>query len=163
MKKLIVLLIGFMVIGCATAQKSKVIQPNEDPESYQRLVNIGSKLLPLMDEENKQKYRIVIVDYDGVNAWTTGGQNPGIFFTRETLDYFTDDELTFIFAHEVSHVKLGHVETKTAASVITTAAFNVANIFIPGAGLLNLLANPLITSAFSAPRNWKPTNWPSNP
>ena len=83
---------------------------------------------------------------------TTGGKSFGLFFTRAALNHFTDDELTFIYAHEVSHVKLGHVEKRMAASVITSTAFHVASIFIPGAGLVNLLANPVITSAFSRPQ-----------
>ncbi len=152
MKKLFVLMIGFIMIGCATGQKFKVIRPIEDPESYQRLVDIGNKVLPVVDGKNMLKYRIAIVDSENVNAWTTGGKNFGLFFTRAALNRFTDDELTFIFAHEVSHVKLGHVEKKMAASVITSATFTVVGIFIPGAGLVDLVANPVITSAFSRPQ-----------
>ena len=105
-----------------------------------------------MDGGNSHKYRIGIVDSESVNAWTTGGRSFGLFFTRAALSHFTDDELTFIYAHEVSHITLGHVEKRITASIITSAAFNVANLFIPGAGLMNLVANPVVTNAFSRPQ-----------
>jgi Zn-dependent protease with chaperone function len=72
-----------------------------------------------------------------------------IFFFRGLLNRFDNEELTFIYAHELAHCKLGHVEKKFAASMGTAIAFNVANIFLPGVALLNLAVNPLITSAYS--------------
>ncbi len=152
MKRLAIFLAGFLMIGCAGPQKTTLLQPAQDPASYQRLIDIGGKVIPAIDVENREKYRIAIVDSEEVNAWTTGGRNFAIFFTRGALERFSDEEITFIYAHEVSHVKLGHVEKKMAASVATTAVLNVAGIFIPGAGLLNLVANPIVTSAFSRPQ-----------
>ncbi len=152
MKRLSLFVAGILLIGCAGPQKASLIQPAQDPASYRRLSDIGARVIPVIDFENREKYRVAVVNSEEVNAWTTGGENFAVFFTRGALERFSDEEITFIYAHEVSHVKLGHVEKRMAASVATTTVLNVAGIFIPGAGLLNLLANPIVTSAFSRPQ-----------
>ncbi len=152
MKRLALLLSGLLLLGCAGPRKVSLIQPVQDPASYRRLGDIGARVIPVIDFENRGKYEVAVVDSEEVNAWTTGGKNFAVFFTRGALERFSDEEITFIYAHEVSHVKLGHVEKRIAASVATTTVLTVAGIFIPGAGLLDVLANPIVTSAFSRPQ-----------
>ncbi len=152
MKRLALLLSGLLLLGCAGPRKVSLIQPVQDPASYRRLGDIGARVIPVIDFENRGKYEVGVVDSEEVNAWTTGGKNFAVFFTRGALERFSDEEITFIYAHEVSHVKLGHVEKRIAASVATTTVLTVAGIFIPGAGLLDVLANPIVTSAFSRPQ-----------
>jgi len=52
-------------------------------------------------------------------------------------------------AHELAHYKLGHIGKRQAASYLTTALMLGLNMIVPGAGLINLAVNPLVTSGFS--------------
>jgi Zn-dependent protease with chaperone function len=57
-----------------------------------------------------------------VNAYTTGMEQPSITIFTELVDLLTDDELLCVIAHEVGHIKCGHVLYKTMARVATAAA-----------------------------------------
>ncbi|HPV50270.1 MAG TPA: M48 family metalloprotease, partial [Smithellaceae bacterium] len=72
-----------------------------------------------------------------------------ITFTKEALEKFDNDTLTFVAAHEIAHDKLGHVAKKIAVSSTITGALVVANVFLPGAGYLNHIINPTITNNYS--------------
>lgn len=84
--------------------------------------------------------------------------------TREVIAYSTDDA-TFYFseglarqplqmvdalvAHEVAHEVLGHAGKRRILSLSLSAGFTVLGVVIPGAGLVDLLVNPLIVRAFT--------------
>lgn len=44
-----------------------------------------------------------------INAFTAGVEKPVIVLTTAAVDLLSDDELYFVIAHEVGHVKSGHV------------------------------------------------------
>ncbi len=136
--------------SCATAPKSNVrmIHPQEDPESYGRIQRIGARLLPVMDNENSEKYRVAILDTPEVNAFADG-PNFQIVFYKGLLDQVNDQQLTYIYAHEVAHIKLGHYGKRVAASVATSIVLSVAGIFVPGLGYLDWVANPVVSRGFS--------------
>ena len=52
-------------------------------------------------------------------------------------------------AHELAHYKLSHLGKRKAASYVTTALMLGLNMVVPGAGLLNLGLNPMVTSGYS--------------
>ncbi len=152
MKRLSVLFLIFVLIfpSCATAPRSNVnmIHPQESPELYGRIQRIGVRLLPVMDNENGGKYRVAILDTPEVNAFADGPKFQIVFY-KGLLDRLNDQELTYIYAHEVAHIKLGHYGKRVAASVATSVVFSVAGIFVPGLGYLDWVANPVVTSSFS--------------
>jgi Zn-dependent protease with chaperone function len=153
MKGLSYLLLVIVLIfsACATpAPKSdvKTIYPHEDPELYTRIQRIGERLLPFMDGVNKTKYRVAIWDTPGVNAFADGS-NFQIVFYRGLLDRLNDEELAYVYAHEVAHIKLGHYGKRVAASIATSVAFAIAGLFVPGLGYMDWVANPLVTRGFS--------------
>ncbi len=92
-------------------------------------------------------YDVFISNKNEPNAWVNISGN--ITFTKEALEKFDDDALTFVAAHEIAHDKLGHVAKKMAVSSTITGALVVANVFLPGAGLLNHIINPTITNNYS--------------
>jgi Zn-dependent protease with chaperone function len=148
--------IFLLMLGCATAPKVKVTKVEEDPASYRRLQGIGSKIFPVLDPERMTNYKIAIIEAETVNAFTTlpkytddGRPIFSIFFFRGVLNKMNDDQLTYIFSHEVSHCRLNHVENRYAASQGISAGFTVLGFIFPGAGYLNLLVNPLVTKAYS--------------
>src|SRR2546428_11819381 len=54
-----------------------------------------------------------------------------------------------LVAHEVAREVLGHIGERRALSLSPGAGFTVLGIAIPGAGLLDFVANPLIVRAFT--------------
>jgi hypothetical protein len=59
-------------------------------------------------------YDVFISDKEEPNAWVNVSGN--ITFTKDALNKFDDDTLTFMAAHEIAHDKLGHVAKKMAVS-----------------------------------------------
>jgi Zn-dependent protease with chaperone function len=51
----------------------------------------------------------------GVNAFTSGHNHPFIVVQTDLLELMTDDEVMAVIAHEVGHIKCGHVLYKTMA------------------------------------------------
>jgi Zn-dependent protease with chaperone function len=152
MKRLSVSLLIFVLIfsACATAPKSDVetIYPYENPELYGRIQRIGERLLPVMDNENRAKYRAAILDTPEVNAFADGSKFQIVFY-KGLLDRLNDEELTYVYAHEIAHIKLGHYGKRVVASVATSVAFTVAGLFVPGLSYLDWVANPIVTRGFS--------------
>lgn len=152
MKRLSVSFFIFALIlsACASTPKSnvKAIHPQENLELYGRIQKIGARLLPVMDYENRAKYRIAILDNPEVNAFANGPKFQIVFY-KGLLDQFNDEELAYVYAHEIAHIKLGHYGKRVVASVATSVVFSVAGVFVPGLGYLDWVANPVVTRGFS--------------
>jgi len=53
------------------------------------------------------------------NAWTSGHVRPYIILTSGLLDLMSEDEVMAVIAHELGHIKSGHVLYRTMALCIT--------------------------------------------
>ncbi len=152
MKRLNLLFFIFALIvsACASTGKGnvKAIHPEENPELYGRIQKIGARLVPVMDDENRAKYRIAILDTPEVNAFADGPKFQIVFY-KGLLDQLDDEELAYVYAHEIAHIKLGHYGKRVVASAVTSAVFSVAGVFVPGLGYLDWVANPIVTRGFS--------------
>jgi len=95
-----------------------------------------------------QAYYYVVIQSNEVNAFMDSTKNL-VGITTGLMNVMDDDQLAFVVAHEVSHKKLGHYGKKVLASTITTTVMRIADIAVPGLGLLNYLVNPLVTNTFS--------------
>lgn len=75
-----------------------------------------------------------------MNAFAMGVKRPVIVVTRGLLDSMTTPEITAVLAHELGHVKCGHMVNRTIASMI--AMFGVMGIsqLIPVLGSAAMLA-----------------------
>lgn len=71
----------------------------------------------------------------GINAFTTGVEKPLIVLASGTVDSLTDDELMFVVAHEVGHIKSNHTLYHMMAQVIPYIG-QVAGDVTLGVGLL---------------------------
>jgi Zn-dependent protease with chaperone function len=69
--------------------------------------------------------------------------------TTGLLTTFDDDELTLILCHERAHVILKHWDKQFWTSQGIGMGFRVLNVFVPGAGLANLIAQPVAMRAYS--------------
>ena len=53
------------------------------------------------------------------NAWTSGHNHPYIIITTGLIDLMSEDEVLAVIAHELGHIKSGHVLYKTMARGIS--------------------------------------------
>lgn len=141
-KILYILLCLFLFVGCA-GKKPQICQ---DEDVKRRAGMMVGRIAQYADPGTKYYY--VVVESNQINAFMDSRKNL-VGLTTGLMNAMDDEELAFVVAHEVSHNILGHYSKKVIASEATTAALRVANVFIPGIGLLNLLVNPAVTNAFS--------------
>ena len=59
-----------------------------------------------------------IQDGEEINAYTAGVERPVIVVTKGAIDRLEEDELLFVVAHEVGHIKSGHVLYYQIANII---------------------------------------------
>ena len=144
MKKIIIILI--LLTGCATQSQLAVLDTRSNPEPYERISAIIDRY-PI-SEISAQKYMILVADSKEPNAFVDSSKKQLIIFNG-LIERMNDEELAVILLHEDAHIKLGHAGKQIAASHTVFAAFQIANIFLPGVGYANLLVNPMVTKAYS--------------
>ncbi|MEK6710456.1 MAG: M48 family metallopeptidase [Nitrospinota bacterium] len=144
--KIAALLLVLVLSGCGAAPKNLISSPAAHPQ-FQRTARtlIGYQKLVCQDCKPND-WKIGIMRSDKINAASGGG---GFFYVTEGALQLPDDELDAMIAHEVAHEIAGHNAKRQLASVAVTGVFMVLGAFVPGAGYLNHLANPLVTRAYS--------------
>lgn len=92
-----------------------------------------------------------------INAFTAGVEHPLIMVSSEAADLLTPDELLFVLAHELGHIKSGHVLyyqiaefLPVIACIVGSATFGVGELL--SAGLQVALLRWKRMSEFSADR-----------
>lgn len=138
-----------LLFGCATTQTKQVslILPKDDPSSYQRFRNLSGMVAPYFSIPF-QSFSLGIVDTEEVNAFVDA-EHKILYITRAALKEFNDQELLCIFAHEWAHVEQGHYGKRVVLSESITILSEIADIFFPGSGSLNVIVNPIATKTFS--------------
>jgi len=116
------------------------------PDPSARIKAIISRVKECMIPHAKD-YAISISNDDNANASVNIAGH--ITFTREAIRLWDDDMLTFVAAHEIAHDKMGHVAKKVTLSGVTTGAMIVADIFVPGVGIINRALNPALVNNYS--------------
>jgi len=71
------------------------------------------------------------------------------FYFSETLARLPQPRLDALVAQQVAHETLGHAGERRALSISLSAGFTVLGVVVPGLGLVDLVANPLIVRAFT--------------
>jgi Zn-dependent protease with chaperone function len=137
MKKLCLMLV--LIVGCATAPPYK-----PDPYLQERSLEIANKALGCI--ASFDRYIVHVVNSQDVNAWMDSSKH---IYMTEGLLKLDKDSIMLISLHELGHDKLGHIYKRAAVSYGITTALIVANVFLPGVGLLNHAINPAVTNNFS--------------
>lgn len=96
----------------------------------------------ILDVELPQLY---ITQDPNVNAFTFGSEQPFIVLNSGLIDLMTEDELFTIIAHEVGHIKCGHVLYKMVASFLRMAAEIIADMTF---GLGKIITGPLLVAFY---------------
>jgi len=71
-----------------------------------------------------------------INAFTSGVEKPIIVLNSGCIDLLTPDELLFVIAHELGHIKSNHVLYYQAASYLPAIAQVIGNMTLGIGGLL---------------------------
>lgn len=104
------------------------------PRQYPRLYAMLQEGCKVLDMPEPEMY---ISNIGIINAWTSGHNNPYIVVEAFLLDLMSDEEIMAVIAHELGHIKCGHV----LYSMMAESVGNLINI----AGSLT----PVIGSTFS--------------
>lgn len=108
------------------------VTPRQLPKLYGMLQEACSVLDVPMPE--------LYVTQGPVNAYTFGHTNPYIVLYTGLIDSMDDDELMAVIAHEVGHIKCGHVLFKSMGSIMGGLAEFAGNVSF---GIGNLITGPI--------------------
>jgi Zn-dependent protease with chaperone function len=121
------------------------------PEVHEKVVAACDIIdLPMMPD-------VYIAAGAEINAFTAGVERALIVLNSSTIDMLSDDELFFVIAHELGHIKSGHVLYYQIAEflpvvgeIVGAATFGIGELL--GAGLQMALLNWKRMSEFTADR-----------
>jgi Zn-dependent protease with chaperone function len=153
MKKLALIFAILILTSCAHQQVEPYVIPQHVKERMANIVSNYTRALNCLKiREDGETSRLGLDPSEKPNAWVNGENE---IIITEGLFQFDNDTITFVLAHEVSHIKLKHVQSKQAVSIATTGVFIVLGAFIPGAGLLNYAVNPAVTNNYSKTQEYE--------
>lgn len=87
------------------------VSPTQCSQLYAQL----QEACAILDVREPELY---VAQYPAPNAYTSGHNHPYIVITTGLLDLMSEDEILAVIAHELGHIKSGHVLYKTMARVI---------------------------------------------
>jgi len=73
----------------------------------------------------------------------------GVFYFSDALAGLPPAAVDALVAHAFAHEALGHADQRRALSLSVSFGFTALGIAVPGLGLVDLVANPLIVRAFT--------------
>ena len=88
------------------------VSPLQCPHLYSQL----QEACAILDIREPELY---VAQFPAPNAYTSGHNNPFIVVTTGLLDLMSDEEVLAVIAHELGHIKSGHVLYKTMARGIS--------------------------------------------
>lgn len=119
--------------------------------------DVHEKLVAACDILDLPKVPDLYIAAGEMNAFTAGVEHPLIVLSSSLVDRLTDDELLFVIAHEVGHIKSGHVLYYQIAeflpvigAIVGGATFGLGELF--SAGLQVALLNWKRMAEFTADR-----------
>src|SRR2546422_9847832 len=133
-----------MVTGCATVAERAYYPNPADPETRVLAEALWRAAKAASDDPGE--YSFAMIRSNDVSAYTV--EDATFYFTQGLAKQPTK-VVDALVAHEVAHELLGHIGQRRALALSLGAGFTVLGFAIPGAGLLDLVANPLIVRAFT--------------
>ena len=102
--------------------------------------------------DDPQRYGFAFIKSPTVAAYS---DEDATFYFTDGLMRQPDPIVEAVVAHEVAHEVMGHVGTRRKLSLSLTASFGALGLFVPGAGLLDFVVNPLVVRAFGRQQELK--------
>lgn len=96
--------------------------------------------------DDAERYAFALIQTRDVSAYSVEG---GTFYFSDGLVRLPPAHIDALVAHEVAHEVLGHAGQRRALGLSMSAGFTVLGVAVPGAGLVDLLAAPLVVRAFT--------------
>jgi predicted Zn-dependent protease len=147
-RKLILILVVAILTSCQTVQKTDCATCAYDIYLWKTAVDTVSQANFPNEEFNALVH---YVDYS--NAWVTSGND--IHITDDLLHRLSKEQRVAVAAHEIGHLKAGHYYSTMGVSILTSIAFTVANVFVPGLGYAEYAVKPAVVGGFSRPQELK--------
>lgn len=146
MKKIFLLVLIFSVLsGCQTTPDKNCVGCAQDLYLWKTAVDkVTQANFP------EEEYNAVVHYTDFSNAWVSTGND--IHITDDLLHQLTQEQRMAVAAHEIGHLKAGHYYSSMGVSILTSIAFSVANVFVPGLGYAEYLVKPAVVGGFSRPQ-----------
>ena len=141
----IFLLILIILGGCQTTPDKDCATCAHDLYLWKTAVDKVTKA-NFLDED----YNALVHYTNFSNAWVTTGND--IHITDDLLHQLSPDQRVAVAAHELGHLKAGHYHSSMGISILTSIAFSVANIFVPGLGYAEYVVKPAVVGGFSRPQ-----------
>ena len=146
MKKIFIpILLIALLVGCQTAQKTDCASCAYDIYLWKTAVDTVSQA-----NFPEEEFNAVVHYVDYSNAWVTSGND--IHITDNLLHQLSKEQKVAVAAHEIGHLKAGHYYTSMGVSILTSIAFTVAGVFVPGLGYAEYAVKPLVVGSFSRPQ-----------
>jgi predicted Zn-dependent protease len=144
-KKIFIILLITLLGGCQTVQETDCAGCAYDIYLWKTAVDTVSQA-NFPDEE----FNAVVHYADFSNAWVTSGNDINI--TDDLLHKLSKEQRVAVAAHEIGHLKAGHYYSTMGVSILTSIAFTVAGVFVPGLGYAEYAVKPLVVGGFSRPQ-----------
>ena len=96
--------------------------------------------------DDPQRYSFALIQTRDVYSFSA---DDATFYFSDGLARQPAAHVDALVAHEVAHEILGHAGRRRALALSLHAGFTVLGVVVPGAGLLDLVASPLIVRAFT--------------
>ena len=138
------LLLLLVTSACTTLPERTYYPDPADPdtrvlaESLWRAAKAGS--------DDPGEYSFAMIRSKHVGAYTV---EDATFYFTQGLARQAEPVVDALIAHEVAHELLGHIGQRRALSLSLGPSYAVFGIVVPGSGLVERLANPLIIRAFT--------------
>ena len=145
MMKKIFLIILIILGGCQTTPDKDCAVCAHDLYLWKTAVDRVAK-----NNFHDEDYNAIVHYKNFSNAWVTTGND--IHITDDLLHQLTPDQRVAVAAHELGHLKAGHYYSSMGVSILTSIAFSVANIFVPGLGYAEYVVKPAVVGGFSRPQ-----------
>jgi Zn-dependent protease with chaperone function len=139
--------LGLLVIvtGACTTLPERTYYPDPaSPETRVLAEALWRAAKAASDDPNE--YSFAMIRSKHVGAYTV---EDATFYFTEGLARQPGPVVDALVAHEVAHELLGHIGQRRSLALSLGASFTVLGIMVPGAGLIDILTNPLIVRAFT--------------
>jgi len=144
MRRCLLLLIVVGVGACATVPDRAYFPPPGRADT--RVLATTLYRVAAAAGDDPGRYSFAMIASRDVSAFTV---EDATFYFSEGLARQPGRVVDALVAHEVAHELLGHRGQRRSLSLGLTAGFTVLGVVVPGAGLLDLLVNPLVVRAYT--------------
>ena len=147
----LLLVLAALAAGCAGLPAGTYYPEPGHPNSL-RVANVLHRAAVAAGDD-PARYSFALIKTRHPTAFT---DQDATFYISDGLAQMPMPVLQAVIADEVAHEVLDHVGTRRRMAVGMTGGFGAAGFFVPGAGLLDFMVNPLVTRAFSRKQKLEP-------